>query len=133
MTATTTPPAATTPVRRFRVAGVSFVSGYPGNLHRLDQIDQDAKRATHGTAEHLAVILRPNPANPHDANAVEVHVPALGDHGMVGHLPAVLAARIAPRIAQGWVFAADVAGVALDPDHPERPGLECRVWVVSAP
>lgn len=47
---------------------------------------------------------------------------------MVGHMPAHLAARAAPHMDAGVPFAAEVVGVAFDDLHPDKPGLEIRVW-----
>lgn len=106
---------------KFRVAGVTFIDSYPGNLHRLREPADAAWQA----GECLTAVLRRNPANPYDSNAVEVHVPSVG---MVGHMPADLAARAAPHMDAGVPFAAEVVGVAFDDLHPDKPGLEIRVW-----
>ena len=55
------------------VVGVSFVDGYPANLMALNEADVQADDA----GGHLAVVLRRNPSNTHDANAIEVHVSRL--------------------------------------------------------
>ncbi len=106
--------------RVIKVVGVSFVDGYPGNLLRLRDIAGQADAA----GESLPVVLRRNPANPYDANAIEVHVPAVG---MVGHVDKAKAAILAPLLDQGVRFATDVFMVAVDPHHPDRPGLDIRV------
>ena len=106
---------------RFRVAGVSFQPGYPGNLLAL----QAPAEAALAAGEGLPVVLQRDPHNAYDRNAVQVHIPAVG---MVGHLPARLAERAAPKMDAGQRFAGEVVGVAVDPLHPDRPGLEVRVW-----
>lgn len=113
--------------RHFRVAGVTFIPGYPGNLHRLRAAGANGDPG----AERFPVVLIPNPENPHDPNAIEVHVPALGDHGMVGHLPRDLAARATQRLRNGETLQAEVVAVAVDPHVPEKPGLEVAVWAVK--
>lgn len=118
----TAPPEA----RIVRVAGVTFTPGYPDNLHRLHR---HTVEAAHG--ETPAIILRPNPANEHDRNAIEVHAPALGDNGMIGHIPARLAARLAPLAADGATLHADLFAVAIDAAHPDRPGCEIRIWATK--
>lgn len=117
----------TTTTRRkaFRVAGVTFAPGYPANLHRLHPITQDAW----SRGEPVACVLRRNPQNQYDANAIEIHVPALGT--MVGHVPADLAARLAPLLDQGARFHAEVWSVAIDPEHPDRPGLTVSISEVE--
>lgn len=111
------------PAKRIvRVVGVSFAPGYPQNLHQVAPLAIDAS----ARGEALAVALRRNPDNPYDANAIEVHVPAID--AMVGHLPAGVAARLAPLMDQGARIGADVFTVAIDPTHPDRPGIEVRVW-----
>ena len=125
-TPTTAPPS-----RRFRVAGVSFIDGYPDNLHRLAPM---AEQAT-ALGESLPAILRRNPANRYDTNAIEVHVPALAGgayRAMVGYLPAAASAALAPVMDRGERLGCEIVGVAVDPAHPDRPGLELRIWVVES-
>ena len=102
-----------------KVVGVSFVPGYPDNLHRLSAAS-DAARLS---GEPLAAILKRNPQNQYDPNAVEVHVPALGDGGFIGHLTRPIVARIAPEMDAGDVWLAEVGDVLIDPDHMDRPGI----------
>lgn len=106
---------------KFRVAGVTFIDGYPGNLLRL----REPADAAWVAGECLAAVLVRNQRNEYDPNAVEIHVPSVG---MVGHMPAHLAARAAPHMDSGVTFAAEVVGVAFDDLHPDKPGLEVRVW-----
>jgi len=108
-------------VRQFsaKVVGVSFVPGYPDNLLDLELADSKAQL----NGEPLAVVLIRNPKNGYDGNAIEVHVPALGDNGMVGHLTRPIAARMAPEMDAGVVWSAEVESVLIDPDHLDRPGI----------
>lgn len=115
-----------------KVVGVTFVPGYPLNLHALASVAS----STSGTAltEPLTAILRRNPDNPYDANAIEVHVPALGDHAMIGHLPAKnVAARLAPLLDAGETWRASITSVLIDPAHEDRPGISVEVTKVPAP
>ena len=105
------------------VAGVSFAAGYPGNLHTLAEL----VRAAGHTPEPVAVVMRRNPQNPHDSNAIEVHVPALGEFGMVGHIPAKVAVRLAGELDDGAEVRAWVHHVRVDPAHADRPGLMVAV------
>lgn len=102
-----------------KIVGLSFVDDYPSNLHALAVL--------HGTEREPRLVLRRNPDNPHDANAVEVRAERPPDRPgepiMLGHLPRALAARIAPELDAGepWHVA---AWQALEhPQHPNQPGL----------
>lgn len=106
------------------VVGVSFAPTYPANLHALEQAWLNAELL----GERLAVVFRRNPDNAYDANAVEVHVPALGDRGFVGHLTRPLAARLALELDAGVVWQAEVTYVKMHSDHPDRPGLDIKMW-----
>jgi HIRAN domain len=103
-----------------KVVGVSFVPSYPDNLYALDQAQIEAEEL----GEPLVVILVRNPANSFDANAIEAHVPALGDEwGMIGHLTRPIAARMAPEIDSGVRWSAQVVSVLIDPEHLNNPGV----------
>jgi hypothetical protein len=103
------------------VVGLTFVQQYPTNLHLLSEIVAALP------TEQLPVVLRRNPDNPHDANAVEVHIPALGDMAFVGHVSREVAARLAPGIDKGQRFLAHVYWVRIHPDKPEQPGLDIAI------
>ena len=137
-------------VRQFsaKVVGVSFVPGYPDNLHELDKLmkprlvpyptlngEMAQEIAEKGYEEYVeehgnfmppeplrAVLIR-NPNNEYDANAIEVHVPSIGDNGMIGHLTRPIAARMAPEMDKGVIWSAEVESVLIDPDHLDRPGI----------
>ena len=102
-----------------KVVGVTFVPAYPDNLLDLELADSRARL----DGEHLAVVLIRNPDNEYDSNAIEVHVPALGEHGMIGHLTRPIAARMAPEMDKGILWSAEVESVLIDPDHLDRPGI----------
>lgn len=118
-------------VREFRVVGLTFVDGYPGNVDRLGGLVSEAQtRALGWTGESsgpvdVPVLLVRNPDNEYDENAVEVHVPAMGrGSSMIGHVPRDLAARLAPSLDRGDVWSARIGAVLVDPEHPDRPGVE---------
>jgi hypothetical protein len=113
----------TTKPKIVKVVGVTFVSGYPNNLLLLRDLAEQAE----ATGERLSVVLIRNPQNPYDANAVEVHVPALGDMAMIGHVPRDQAAALAPRMDDGGRFLAEVSWCRIDPEHTDRPGIDITV------
>lgn len=103
------------------VVGVTFVPTYPTNLHLLADI-------TAGLSdERLPVILIRNPANAYDFNAVEVHIPALGDMAMIGHIGRQHAAKLAPLMDSGVEFSAEVSWCRIDPDHFDKPGIDIAI------
>ena len=111
-----------------KVVGVSFVPGYPDNLHMLAQAADNAEVR----GEPLAVVLKRNPQNEYDSNAIEVHVPGLGEeNGFIGHLTRPIAQRMAPEMDAGEPWLAEVASVLIDPDHPDRPGISIHCWKVA--
>jgi HIRAN domain len=103
-----------------KVVGVSFTAHYPENLHRLGRLLEVSE--SQGVEGVTAVIVR-NPDNEHDYNACEVHVPALGEWAMIGHLPALMAARLAPELDDGGTWQGQVVEVLVHPDHDDRPGI----------
>lgn len=106
-----------------KVVGVSSVPAYPDNLWALDQSAADAERS----GEPLRVILVRNPDNEYDSNAIQVHVPALGDEwGFIGHLTRPIAARMAPEMDNDIEWEAEIVSVLIDPDHLDRPGISIR-------
>jgi len=106
-----------------KVVGVSFVPGYPDNMHNLAAVQGRAE----SSGEPLAVVLVRKPDNEYDANAIEVHIPALGEKwGFIGHLTRPIAARIAPEMDSDVMWYADVVSVLIDPEHMDRPGISIR-------
>ncbi len=111
----------------FRVVGVTFVPDYPNNMVRLHEMVQNAAGQVGwdnigGDAGVDAVLVR-NPDNEYDENAIEVHVPALGrTSSMIGHVPADLAAKLAPSLDRGDEWAARLDSVLFMDGHSDRPG-----------
>lgn len=105
-----------------KVVGVTFCDGYPDNLHSLEDL---AGRAFIKGDEGIPAVLIRNPDNPYDENAIEVHVPALGE--MIGHLPRDLSAKLAPLMDDGMEWTAEIESVYINPEHPDRPGIAISV------
>ena len=98
-----------------KVVGLSFVQGYPHNIERLNEFADSGP---------LDAELRRNPQNPHDSNAVEVHVGVLGSgYSMIGHVPAKVAERIAPEMDRGTQWNVKIELIAIHPEHPFNPGV----------
>ena len=116
-----------------KVVGVSFVPGYPENVFALNDaaaarfLTQPGELFGDNTPDPLPATLVRNPLNEHDSNAIEVHIPSLGDKGMVGHVPAAVAARLSPCLDSGEKWSAMVKLVAIDPNHPTNPGIHLHV------
>ena len=108
----------------FRVVGVSFVEGYPTNLHTLREVDNE--RIQRG--ESLPAILIRDPDNAYDANAIEVHSPAVG---RIGSVPRHHAEWLAPLLDGEERWAAEIDFVAVDPDHPDRPGIDITIHPIK--
>ena len=95
----------------FKAVGLSFVPGYPANIHAL--------------ADGQTVRLVPDPANPHDPNAVRVEHADTG--AMLGHAPAAIAARLQPELIAGHRPATGTLTVLRTPGYEDRPGIEIAV------
>lgn len=120
-----------------KVVGVSFTDGYPENLSRLGEIADLRWLTSPGEfgrqdrePEPLAAVLVREPDNPHDPNAVAIHIPA-AEIGHIGHLPRALAARLAVEMDAGTPWQCEVEQVWLHPDHPDRPGITVACWRVD--
>ena len=126
----------------FKTVGVSFAPDYPDNLVRLREswerrwlmtpADFGDYYGSQEAPEGLSAVLVRRPDNPHDPNAVEVHVPEVG---MVGHVPAKgagLAAKLARELDADVVWHAEVEDVLIHPDHPDRPGITVKVRRVAS-
>lgn len=103
---------------RCRLAGVTFAPGYPSNLADL------ARRCA---VDVVPLELVREHDNGYDLNAVAVHL----EDRPLGHLPADIAAQIAPQIDAGRRFAARAVFVAVRQDKRKRPGLEIELQEVS--
>lgn len=99
---------------RVRVAGVTFAPGYPRNLADL---------APRCATAPVPIELVREIDNAYDLNAISVML----EGRLLGRLPADIAAFIAPQIDQGVPWSAEAVYVAVDLDHPERPGLEIEL------
>jgi len=119
----------------FKVVGLSFVEGYPQNLYALQKAAATPNPQSvgehpvfagyrDGDAEPLPVILKRNPDNPYDSNAIEVHSPQIG---MLGHVPRDVAARWAADLDAGQKFRTGVAAVLVSPGHEDNPGISIAV------
>jgi hypothetical protein len=107
-----------------KVVGVTYTPNYPRWVEILMSWCGDRER------EQIAGVLIRNPSNPHDENAIEVHVPAL--ESCVGFLPTRLAAYIAPKLDEGWRPIVEVWAVRNLVD-PEYPGVRAKIRLVSPP
>lgn len=108
-----------------KVVGLSFIPGYPDNIHKLyDHVDEPGDM---GSLE-VPVELRRNPANEYDENAVEIHVPDLGELSFIGHVPAGLASRLSPALESGEEFKAHINKILVHPNRPDKPGIDIQIF-----
>jgi hypothetical protein len=108
-----------------KLVGMTFLDGYPQNLHLLHKAGTLRGQGVEG----LPLVLIRNPDNPVDSNAIQVHSPTIDQ--MLGHLPAFLAAKLAPCLDDGETWLAEVDTVLIDPDHTTKPGLLVRVTHIT--
>ncbi len=97
------------------VAGVSYRRGYPKSLLRLQGS---------GDRKFFDCELVREPDNPHDRNAVAVHVDNIGK---VGYLPRGDAKRFAAMLDRGDLLRAR-GSVYVKPNHPNSPGVRLWLW-----
>lgn len=95
---------------KVHVVGVSFIDGYPHNLFELQKRSQDGP---------VKLRLEPEPSNPFDGNAVLVCCEEMP----IGHVPAGLASRLSPMLADGTEFSCVLDEVLVSSEAPERPGV----------
>lgn len=114
MTATTVLPSEW----KVKAVGVTFIAGYPDNLHRLHQLQQQLARRLH--AEPFPIVLTRDPDNKYDPNAIQIHQPIVG---MIGHIPRDLAARLAPELDNGTAWEAWVEQILITPGEENKPGI----------
>lgn len=98
------------------VAGVSFQTSYPSNLHALSE-------KLSGHPEGLKASLRRDPANQYDFNAVAFLV----DGEMIGHLPREFASQVAPLLDNGVSYDAVLSGIRISEEAPNNPGADFRL------
>ena len=98
-----------------KVVGLTFLpnGSYPGILHTLAAV-------VDGGQTPLLKLVR-DPDNQFDPNAVAVRSAKKGTH--LGHLPAALAARIAPEMDAGVFWLIESYEVLVMPGHEDKPGL----------
>ena len=100
----------------FDAAGESFRPGYPETLLRCAEVLREMR-----PGERLPVVLRRDPTNEYDANAIEIHIP--GEAGHVGFVPAELAQLLAPILDSGERLHSSAVEVRIRENAPDRPGL----------
>ena len=100
-----------------KVVGCSFVPSYPGVYLTLAAVVE-------GGLIPLLKLVR-DPDNPADPNAVAVRSAKRGTH--LGHLPAALAARIAPEMDDGTFWMIESYEVLVMPGHEHQPGLSLNL------
>lgn len=109
----------------FHVAGVTFAAGYPDTIYRLIDLCDVADAA----GEPMVAILIRDHRNQHDPNAIQVHVPALGQ--MIGCVPSDRAAQMAPQVDGGLRYRAEVSSAGTVRSRVDRPGVSIRVALVE--
>lgn len=130
----------------FKLVGMSFLhqvpygASYPDDFILLHEIMESAKVESlgwvvgevlgsgngHGLPAvpegPLELTYFRNPDNQFDTNAIEVHAPILGRRSMLGHVPADIAARVAPSIDRGDEWTLWLESILIDPEHESNPG-----------
>lgn len=119
-------------LRKFvvKVVGTTFAPDFPENLVALCNMvppDYEWYAESEEDIQPIPASLVRNPENEYDANAIEVHVDALGSGSMLGHIPAPVAAKIAPSLDRGDAWEAVVSRIDRHPDHPDNPGVHVRL------
>jgi hypothetical protein len=111
------------------VAGLSFRGdAYPANVYEIERLIVQQLLGHH--EEGLAAVLIPEPDNAYDANAMQVHVPAIDQ--MVGYVPRQIAARMQIMLRDGYVPRdCMVYATRIHPDHPGNPGLDVAFDMVK--
>jgi hypothetical protein len=94
---------------------VTFAEGYPETIYRLMELADDAP----------PVVLRRDPDNPHDPNAIQVVCVGAGGH--IGHVPAAVAARLAPELDDGVAWDVEFDSINVHSAHIDRPGIVLRL------
>lgn len=123
------------------VVGVTFIRGYPANLHQLQALYDWQATAIQARSElgsmptpeiePLSVIIRHNSDNPHDSNAVQVYVPALGDEAFIGHFARANAVVLAPMLDEGVRFKCWVHKCRILQSDPSKPGIDIAIQRIT--
>lgn len=123
---------------RAKVVGMTFVKGYPDNVYKLRNtstgpVDDDDDFGDFDDDGYLDIplVMRRNPQNEFDANAIEVHAPQLGRDSMLGHIPANIAARLAPHLDANEEWNILLERVAVVPGKESNPGLHIHIQKVD--
>lgn len=123
----------------FRVVGLTFRGNYPENLLRLAARLEEKQAAMLGWSGEagdgeagLPLVLRRDPDNPHDPNAIEIHAPDLGrDKTWIGFVPKEIAARWAPSLDRGDEWVARLTDIPIKPEYPRKPGAQVQAECIS--
>lgn len=120
-----------------KCVGMTFVPGYPDNVYALrdaetpeddgDLFGDELLVEDDGSLE-IPLLMRRNPQNPHDENAIEVHAPQLGEASMLGHVPATIAARLAPHLDAHEEWNIYLERIAVVPGKESNPGLHLHIF-----
>lgn len=106
-----------------RVKGVTFCDGYPDNMGRLE-LRVRRHELYGGEPATIRAVLRRNPENEHDTNAIEVHVDEVG---MIGHVERRTAEKLAPSLDAGDEWVTVVSEVLVREEDPSHPGITLTV------
>lgn len=110
-----------------KLVGVTYSPWYPRNVWALEHRLRYIEVRTAGPPRPVPVVLRREPDNPVDRNAVAVVVEEEADLGHLGHLNATLSARLAPELDNGTSWSAQVINIAIHPQRETVPGIEVRL------
>lgn len=102
---------------KVKAVGVTFSDDYPKNLYRI----KDRLENTPGGLIPAQLVREPD--NEYDSNAVAVHI----DGETIGHLPAPVAAKIAPHLDDNEPWHATVTDILITPGEEHQPGMNLSV------
>lgn len=97
-----------------KVAGTSFLPGYPKNFYKWAQLE---------SGRYPKCTLVRDPDNESDPNAVKVKV----GRSVVGFVPADLASRVAEVMDSGVEVTCQVTTVEVIPDLAANPTMRIRI------
>lgn len=118
----------------FKVVGVSFVDGYPDNIHKLKKLYDarmhEVRNAQAGNLlpQWIEVEIERTPENPHDSNAIVLSVRGIG---VLGHVPAIIAKTLAPKLDQGQHWVGYVSMVLVKKGEEDKPGVKVYLHKVT--